>query len=185
MQISARYPKRSLQCYSTYTKPDMKLICPEARYVYAPLHPIEVISPCDCHCRNQYCVKETVNLEVELCGATQYFGDIYSSGVCQLKKCSDTCVAGSYDFTYVRQPLLSYLHYCTDVLFGGSSRRAPLTRGQDIAVNLIIATQPGVALLKVLSQVSSSSLCSCSTFISTSSQPVTLQHLLNRKHTIN
>lgn len=27
----AKYPQSSLQCYSTYTQPGMKLICPEAR----------------------------------------------------------------------------------------------------------------------------------------------------------
>lgn len=29
--INDKYPYESLQCYSSYTKPDLKLICPEAR----------------------------------------------------------------------------------------------------------------------------------------------------------
>lgn len=46
-----------LQCYSYKTKPDRVVICPEAR--------------------NAFCVKEVSNLNQDLCGQTQYFGDLY------------------------------------------------------------------------------------------------------------
>eukprot|EP01038_Epipyxis_sp_PR26KG_P015107 gene15107-20326_t len=81
IQISfSSYPSTSLKCYSYLTKPKHQLICPAAR--------------------NNYCVKETSDLTQDLCGATQYFGDIYVKGKCTFKKCSNVCVPKTYQFQY-------------------------------------------------------------------------------------
>ena len=71
------YPNNALICYSSMTSPDNILICPESS--------------------GKFCVKEVVELKEELCGKTQYFGDVYNNGLCTLKKCNRTC---SDDFRY-------------------------------------------------------------------------------------
>eukprot|EP01042_Synura_sphagnicola_P012801 gene12801-16274_t len=73
-QYGDEYPMESLQCYSYLTKPDMKLICPASR--------------------NKYCVKEVSTLTQDICGATQYFGDMYVNKQCVFKKCNATCTPG-------------------------------------------------------------------------------------------
>jgi len=76
----ATYPMTTLRCYSTYTKPDGQLICPEAR--------------------SKFCVKEVSTLRQDLCGHTQYFGDTYVLNTCVLRKCAAECVNENIAFTY-------------------------------------------------------------------------------------
>lgn len=77
---NGEYPMTTLSCYSSYTKPDGQLICPEAR--------------------SKFCVKELSTLKQDLCGESQYFGDQYLENLCVLKKCSAECEEGQYPFTY-------------------------------------------------------------------------------------
>ena len=39
-------------------------------------------------------------MDENLCGYTQYFGDQYINGECQFRKCADTCIDGSYKFSF-------------------------------------------------------------------------------------
>ena len=78
--VYAVYPMSTLRCYSTYTKPDGQLICPEAR--------------------SKFCVKEVSTLRQDLCGHTQYFGDTYILNSCILRKCASECSDGSVQFDY-------------------------------------------------------------------------------------
>ena len=94
---NGEYPSTTLSCYSSYTKPDGQLICPEAR--------------------SKYCVKELSTLKQDLCGESQYFGDQYIDNLCVLKKCSAECVPGQYPFTYggleyVRVRYCCQANYC-------------------------------------------------------------------------
>ena len=77
---NAAYPLTTLRCYSTFTKPDSQLICPEARA--------------------KYCVKEVSTLRQDLCGHTQYFGDTYILNICVTRKCAAECEDKSYQFEY-------------------------------------------------------------------------------------
>ena len=56
-------------------------------------------------------MKETTNLPQSLCGKTQYFGDRFVNGVCQYKKCLDTCVESEYQFEYKDQ-IYNRKRYC-------------------------------------------------------------------------
>jgi hypothetical protein len=66
-----KYPSESIQCYSSLTKPDYRLICPAARAYF--------------------CVKEVSTLSQDICGSTIYYGDLYVDGQCQFKKCAAEC----------------------------------------------------------------------------------------------
>jgi hypothetical protein len=95
--VHSIWPYDTLRCYSSMTKPDMQLICPEAR--------------------STYCVKEISDLKQDLCGKTQYFGDVYENSLCYFKKCSATCVPGISNFryagrTFVRQRFCCSTDYC-------------------------------------------------------------------------
>ena len=35
-----------------------------------------------------------------LCGKTQYFGDLYQNSQCEFRKCSDKCLAGTETFLF-------------------------------------------------------------------------------------
>lgn len=74
------YPSTTLSCYSSYTKPDGMLICPESR--------------------SKFCVKELSTLKQDLCGQSQYFGDQYLENLCVLRKCAAECEEGQYPFSY-------------------------------------------------------------------------------------
>lgn len=76
----AHYPRGTRQCMSTSTKPDGKLICPESR--------------------RKFCVKEIANVPEEICGKTQYYGDVYEQALCVYRKCAAECVEGSKPFVY-------------------------------------------------------------------------------------
>ena len=94
---NGRYPSTTLSCYSSYTKPDGMLICPESR--------------------SKYCVKELSTLKQDLCGQSQYFGDQYLENLCVLRKCASECEEGQYSFqygglTYVRQRYCCEENYC-------------------------------------------------------------------------
>jgi hypothetical protein len=94
---NGRYPSTTLSCYSSYTKPDGMLICPESR--------------------SKYCVKELSTLKQDLCGQSQYFGDQYQENLCVLRKCAAECEEGQYSFqygglTYVRNRFCCQENYC-------------------------------------------------------------------------
>ncbi len=63
--------------------------------------------------RSKYCVKEVTSLTQNLCGATQYYGDLYINKQCQFKKCSDECVEGTTTFTYQGQLYTRDRYCCT------------------------------------------------------------------------
>lgn len=91
------YPSTTLSCYSSYTKPDGMLICPESR--------------------SKFCVKELSTLKQDLCGQSQYFGDQYLDNLCVLRKCASECEEGQYSFqygglTYVRNRYCCQENYC-------------------------------------------------------------------------
>ena len=90
----AEYPLTTLQCYSSLTKPDFVLICPEARW-------------------NKYCVKETSTLTQTICGQSIYFGDTYVESECEFKKCSAECEEGSFTFTYDGNEYTRKRYCCT------------------------------------------------------------------------
>ena len=94
---NGRYPSTTLSCYSSFTKPDGMLICPESR--------------------SKYCVKELSTLKQDLCGQSQYFGDQYLDNLCVLRKCASECKEGQYSFqygglTYVRMRYCCQENYC-------------------------------------------------------------------------
>ena len=78
--VRADYPIGTRECYSTLTKPGGILICPEAN--------------------RRYCVKEVASLQQDLCGKTQYFGDVFENNLCVFRKCAATCTEGTTTFTY-------------------------------------------------------------------------------------
>ncbi len=63
--------------------------------------------------RNNYCVKETTNLDQSLCGHTQYFGDQYIHGNCEYRKCSDSCYEGSYSYIFGSKIYIRDVYCCT------------------------------------------------------------------------
>lgn len=76
--------------------------------------------------RAKYCVKEVTTLTQNLCGQTQYFGDLYENALCQFKKCSAECEEGSYNFEYQGQSY-ARTRYCCNTDYcnsapGGSSK---------------------------------------------------------------
>ena len=52
--------------------------------------------------RNSFCVKEVSNLNEDLCGKTQYFGDFWDkkANLCYFKYCSDVCTSGDSSFSF-------------------------------------------------------------------------------------
>lgn len=52
------------------------------------------------HNRSKYCVKEVSSLTENLCGKTQYFGDLYQNSQCEFRKCSDHCDPGQITFMF-------------------------------------------------------------------------------------
>jgi hypothetical protein len=62
----------------------------------------------------KYCVKEVSTLTQDLCGATQYFGDMYVAGTCQYKKCAAECEEGTYSFEYQGQTYSRQRYCCND-----------------------------------------------------------------------
>ena len=71
--------------------------------------------------RNNYCVKETTNLDESLCGYTEFFGDQYNNGKCEYRKCSSSCIEGSYSFEhggniYHRSKYCCSHDYCNDAI---------------------------------------------------------------------
>lgn len=51
-QHGGDYPSKSLQCYSYLTKPDMKLICPAARYSTTSFSLFKTVVTCNDHGTN-------------------------------------------------------------------------------------------------------------------------------------
>ena len=104
--VESNYPIGTRQCYSTLTKPDGKLICPEGR--------------------RDYCVKEISSLQKDLCGKTQYYGDVYEGSQCVFRKCAKDCVAGKTFFSfggvqYSRQTYCCHDHDFCNAALGGRS----------------------------------------------------------------
>lgn len=97
----AAYPEGALRCFSSLTRPDNLLICPQGRDVF--------------------CVKEVSSLKQDLCGKTQYFGDTYVGEECQFKKCSDQCVEGEYQFEYAGFTYTRIRHCCNDANYCNSA----------------------------------------------------------------
>jgi hypothetical protein len=58
------------------------------------------LSQIDFVVRNKFCVKQVSNLNQNLCGHTQYFGDRFVGSTCEFKKCSATCHPGTEEFEY-------------------------------------------------------------------------------------
>lgn len=113
-----QYPLTSLQCYSYLTKPDMKLICPASRYFYCFMIFYKVYG---CFCRENYCVKQVSSLTQDICGGTQYFGDLYVNKECVFKKCNATCSEGTENFefqgnTYSRSTYCCKTDYCNSAI---------------------------------------------------------------------
>lgn len=97
------YPSTTLSCYSSYTKPDGMLICPESR--------------------SKFCVKELSTLKQDLCGQSQYFGDQYLENLCVLRKCAAECKEGQYPFSYGGLVYVR-LRYCCQENYCNSSPKA-------------------------------------------------------------
>lgn len=114
------YPLTTLRCYSTFTKPDGQLICPEAR--------------------SKYCVKEISNLRQDLCGHTQYFGDTYMNNLCILRKCSDECKDEIYKFTYGTLEYTRTRTCCSTDYCNGSSKTKSSSNLLTIVCTLLLST---------------------------------------------
>ena len=99
--VSCLYPQNALKCYSSLTRPDNQLICPQGRDVY--------------------CVKEVSSLKKDLCGKTQYFGDTMVGELCEFKKCSDKCVEGQYEFIFGGTVYTRNRFCCNDANYCNSS----------------------------------------------------------------
>jgi len=97
------YPSTTLSCFSSYTKPDGMLICPEAR--------------------SKFCVKELSTLKQDLCGQSQYFGDEYLENLCVLRKCAAECTEGQYPFSYGGLVYVR-VRYCCQENYCNSSHRS-------------------------------------------------------------
>lgn len=70
--VQAEYPQNALQCHSSNTLPNQKVICPEDE--------------------NGYCVKIVDTRKERNCGRGDYFFDRWKGGQCLLKKCATECV---------------------------------------------------------------------------------------------
>ena len=116
------YPMSSLKCMSSLTKPDMKLICPAAR--------------------STWCVKEVSNLRQDLCGHTQFFGDMWVNAVCEFKKCSDVCVPGTTSFSWGNNQYQRKTFCCNDKNFCNSS--------SNLKSSIVITSVAVVVLVYVL-----------------------------------
>ena len=115
------WPMNSLKCMSSLTKPDMKLICPAAR--------------------STWCVKEVSDLRQDLCGDTQFFGDMWVNAMCEFKKCSDVCVPGTTSFTWGNNKYKRRTYCCNDKDFCNSSSKLKTSLLiTSIAVILVILT---------------------------------------------
>lgn len=66
-------------------------------------------------------MKEVSRQTQNLCGATQYFGDIYSGGECVLKKCAAECVEETYSFEFQGQVYSRQRYCCNDKDYCNSS----------------------------------------------------------------
>ena len=95
------YPFNKLKCYSSLTRPDTLLICPQGR--------------------NSFCVKEVTSLKQDLCGKTQYFGDTYANEECAYKKCAHKCVEEQIEFQYGGQSYTRKRFCCNDKNYCNSS----------------------------------------------------------------
>jgi len=92
---------KTLSCYSSLTKPDLKAICPAQR--------------------NAFCVKEESTLRQDLCGHTQYFGDMFVNSLCVYRKCEAQCIPGTVKFdyaglTYTRTRYCCQTSYCNSAI---------------------------------------------------------------------
>jgi hypothetical protein len=121
--VRAPYPSRTIQCWSSLTKPTQNLICPDAR--------------------NNYCVKQTSNLKKDLCGKTQYFGDQWdaANGLCYYKKCGYACKQGATKFHFGGVEYTRNEYCCKDKNFCNAASRqraAPL-------VHMVLACAVAVA----------------------------------------
>jgi hypothetical protein len=124
--LDGKYPENALQCYSSLTKPENKLICPDARLnlkLQKNTHTHVHLS-----FRRNYCVKETSNLDKSLCGYTQYFGDQYIKHECVFYKCSDECEEGEYPFIYHQKEYTRHRYCCTKDFCNSSLPGIPVSQ---------------------------------------------------------
>ncbi len=71
-----------------------------------------------------WCVKEvSPDLNQNLCGGTQYYGDKYVGGQCVFKKCAAECVEGTYSFEFDGQTYARERYCCRDKNFCNSAWR--------------------------------------------------------------
>jgi hypothetical protein len=114
------YPSTTLSCYSSYTKPDGMLICPEAR--------------------SKFCVKELSTLKQDLCGQSQYFGDQYLDNLCVLRKCAAECEEGQYPFSYGGLDYVRVRYCCQENYCNSTSRSASVaTIGTTVIIMFLSA----------------------------------------------
>lgn len=71
-------------------------------------------------------MKEVSSLTQNLCGKTQYFGDLYTNSQCEFRKCSDHCEPGTETFGFEGQ-IYSRSTYCckSDYCNAGSLVKLP------------------------------------------------------------
>jgi hypothetical protein len=115
--VVAYYPIMTRRCKSTLTKPDGELICPESN-------------------RN-WCMKEVASLEKDLCGRTQYYGDIYENNICLTRRCADECVEGTKFFMYEGTQYKREVYCCNDQDFCNSAYRHTLVFTWTISIVII------------------------------------------------
>ena len=114
------YPLEALNCYSSLTSPDNQLICPEGR--------------------SGFCVKEVVSLKEDLCGKTQYFGDVYNEGVCEFKTCARNCTEEMYEFIYGPYTYTRTRYCCTENWCNSApSNSKPLTFAVILFISFLTA----------------------------------------------
>ena len=67
-------------------------------------------------------MKDVVTMQQDVCGTSQYFGDEYYNGQCQLKKCSDECIPGVTEFSY-NYLVYTRTRYCCTTDFCNSATK--------------------------------------------------------------
>lgn len=90
-------------------------------------------------------MKEVVSVREQVCGTTQYFGDVYNDGVCEFKKCTRNCTDEEQVTFYFpetcrrRNCRFTRKRYCcnTNLCNAGSSVLAP-GRTAAIAASLLL-----------------------------------------------
>lgn len=89
-------------------------------------------------------MKEVSTLTQDICGATQYFGDMYVNKQCVFKKCNATCTPGTYTFTFQGSTYSRTTHCCKHDLCNSAPGRI---RGTWLQVALLLCILLVVAYL--------------------------------------